>query len=295
MDTTNTVGACFTGNLELDGGGRADLALLGPTNYIGSAGGQGAHRTVWDSVILGNAKYGMFGTPRYNDSVNFLAAAFVNNFFGHLRTEATLDIPMLIGGNQGDGLVIGCLNIKKKDAAILYLYTTSLHCGQIYVSSGVLNTDYVFDLQAAHLTFDEFYCEGDVAAMVYARADSWVKGNVKATSSLRAGKNCLIYSVGSTGGGEITLHERTSDNTTLTGSIDKGVVKLKAVSGSKRVYRVICPNSEATNSPFAMDPNSGTPATTDTLLSVMQEGEARWQPGGTSASPTLTRKVPTYT
>ncbi len=282
FDVTNCEYNSYMGKLTIHGG-NLDIAGLACANsqLVGSSGGTGS---TWGQLVIKNCKWGIFGTPRYGLSRVNYNGVLVGNIFQRLRI-ADCDIPILAGGNTIDDAFIGELNIIQKNTpgSRSYISTCALVCGTIYVNGPDTST-YGFDIQNTHLMFGTIYAEEDFAAVIYARAKSWVEGACK----VGAGANtnialAFVYNDDVSGGGLITVHERTSASTV------PAMVLLKAKTSGARNYHVMGPTSESETVPFAMQAGTGTLATNDRLTSFLSNGAATWTVGGTSAAPTLTR------
>jgi hypothetical protein len=283
FDVTNCEYNSYVGKLTIDGASK-DLAGLTCVNsqQMDAAGGTGS---TWDQVLIKNCRWGVFGTPRYQQSRNFLASPLVSNVVHRMRISAC-DIPILSGGNMIDGCHFGMLNISQTiPGSRSYISTCEFICGALYMSGPDTST-YGFDIQNTHMIFGSCYAESNFAAPIWGRAKSWVQGTVKygAGATTVFGKKSFVYNDDTSGGGLITVHERSA------GSADMlSVVLLKAKTSGARNYHVIGTTSEAETPPFRMEAGTGTISTDDKLTSFLSNGAATWTVGGTSAAPTVTR------
>ncbi len=283
FDVTNTEQHMYHGALTLDGD-NMDIALMAGANRHGQ-NGFGAQASIWDTILLRKAKWGMFGTPRYGQARNFYCGAFVGWQIRRLRMAESIDYPMLMGANQCDDINIGELNLVYKAGAASYLFGCMLNFGTGYVNGGG-DSDYGFHVQESHLKFDNLYAEFDFAAVIHAQRNSWVEGTMKygAGAVTSFGKRAFLYNDDISGGGVITAHDRSR-----TGSDAQSMILLKAKAASSRNYWINAPYKESDLAMFKMEAGTGTLSTNDKLISFSQSGLAKWTPAGTSAAPTLTR------
>lgn len=286
FDVTNCEYNNYIGKLTIDGNNK-DLAGLACVNsqQMNSAGGTGS---TWGQLVIDDCKWGIFGTPRYQQARNFYNGVLVGNIFQRVRITGT-DIPILAGGNTIDDSFFGELNIIQKNnpGSRSYISTCALVAGTIYVN-GPDSSTYGFDIQNTHLIFGTCYAEDQFAAPIYARAKSWVEGAVKFGGGANTifNKKAFIYNDDISGGGLVTVHERSSAHT---GMATSSVVLLKAKTSGARNYHVIGPTSETETPPFKMEAGTGTISTNDRLTSFLSNGAGTWTVGGTSAVPTVTR------
>ena len=165
MDVTNSNYSRYLGLLTVNANKLA-LAAIGATNRH-KQNGAGGIGSCWDNVVIKSARWGLFGTPRYGQTRNFYAGAFVGNIWQRLRVWGCA-MPLLLASNTGDDQFFGELNLISPPAARSYLYAVNFNFGSAYLG-GDGDADYGIDMQRASLIGGTLYAEGHYAAPIIMR------------------------------------------------------------------------------------------------------------------------------
>lgn len=293
FDITNTKYHEFRGMLTINGTNA--IACLACANSQGCNGGTGgAVGSVWDSIILKNGKWGLFGQPRYGQSRQKYTGTFVGNIVKRMRIDNCY-YPILAGGNTIDDSFIGELNIIMADnannadlASRCYIYTCNFTIGNIYANHSV-SANYVFDIENTNFKFGNFYAEDHMAAPLIVRNGSFVEGVCKMGGGADTvfGKKAFIYCPDATGGGCITINERSKANDV----VGKGMVLLKAVANANRNWWVKSPWVESDIPPFIAESGASMSNNRDRLACFSRDGLTKWTMSGTAGSPTVARSA----
>jgi hypothetical protein len=280
IDRTNGDHSTINGKLIIDGGGKK-LVGMAAANRDQFAGGN-ALCTTWQKVYFINMWKGMFGAPRYSGPRDCYATAFVGNTFEDVRFF-NVDIPFDFGPNTCDDMTVKHMTIINKLGGRSYIYNAELKIDALYTSGESLN-DYVIDIQRGDLDFRGFYAEGLMAAPIYARAGSTIKGGCKygAGAGTKFFHKAFVYNDDVSGSGDLRSFNRSGDSADML-----ALVKLKTRLGSKRKYEVDQPYSEGLKTPFIVEAGNG--IGNDQLFSISPEGRATWKASASPTGPVLTR------
>lgn len=308
FDVTGCLYYNYNGKLNLHGN---DIARLAGIATSPTSGGQGPQGSCWDTIIISNFKYGVFGTPIYGGNRARYSGVLVGNQIKRLRTyDCTYHL--LMGGNTIDDCSIGQFNPIYFASQTSLIYGAALVCNAIYTNGisdqAAENTWPVgLDIQDTNLHVGTFYAEEAMHVPLIVRKNSQVTiqgmKHGAGGQTVMALRTC-VYFPDNSGSGTIIAHQRTgeaaSDN--ISPSYDpNSLVLVKAVNtgsgGDQRNIEVKQNYPDSDCPPFAIEASSGgTISKTGVFTSRIPGGNYGYRPNGSAsmASPNLSAVTSLY-